>query len=78
MSHGKFVMKSEHRHELETNALAKRLDNAIEQLRPYASTIAGVIVALVIVMFLWSYIAGSSSAQRSGHQAATNGGRRLG
>jgi hypothetical protein len=58
-------MKSEHRHELETNVLAKRLDAVIEQLRPYAATIAGVIVALVVVMFLWSYLAGSSSARRT-------------
>jgi predicted negative regulator of RcsB-dependent stress response len=58
-------MKSEHRHQLETNWLAKRLDVAIERFRPYASTIAGVVLALVVIMFLWSYIAGSSSARQS-------------
>jgi hypothetical protein len=57
-------MKSEHRHQLETNVLAKRLDVIVERLRPYASTIAGVIVAIVIVMFLWSYFARSSSARQ--------------
>jgi hypothetical protein len=58
-------MKSQHRHQLETNALAKRLDVAVERMRPYASTIAGVVVAVVVVMFLWSYFAGSSSARQS-------------
>jgi hypothetical protein len=58
-------MKSEHRHELETNALAKKLKVAVERFRPYASTIAGVIVAVVVLMFLWSYFAGSSSARQS-------------
>jgi hypothetical protein len=58
-------MKSEHRHELETNVLAKKLDVWVERLRPYASTIAGVVVAIVIVMFLWSYFAGSSSARQN-------------
>lgn len=58
-------MKSEHRHQLETNTLAKNLDVAVERLRPYASPIAGCIVAVVVVMFLWSYFAGSSSARQS-------------
>ena len=58
-------MKSAHRHELGTNVLAKRLNAMIEQFRPYASTIAGVIVAIVVVMFIWSYFAGSSSARQS-------------
>src|SRR6185503_11354998 len=58
-------MKSEHRHQLETNVLATRLDTTLERLRPYASTIAGVVVAVVVVMFLWSYWAGSSAARQS-------------
>jgi predicted negative regulator of RcsB-dependent stress response len=58
-------MKSEHRHELETNALAKKLKVAVERFRPYASTIAGVIVAVVVLMFLWSYFARSSTARQS-------------
>ena len=58
-------MKSAHRHELQTNELAQRLDLAIERFKPYAATVAGVIVAIVVVMFIWSYVAGSS-ASRSG------------
>lgn len=58
-------MKSEHRHELETNVLAQRLDTAIHRIQPYTSTIAGVIIALIVVMFAWSYIAGSSATRSS-------------
>jgi hypothetical protein len=58
-------MKSEHRHELETNWLAKRLNVAIEQGRPYASTVAGVAVAVVLALLAWIYFAGSSSARHS-------------
>jgi hypothetical protein len=57
-------MKSAHRHQLETNALAQRLDVLIERLRPYAATVAGVIVVLVLVMFVWSYVSGSSAARQ--------------
>jgi tetratricopeptide (TPR) repeat protein len=57
-------MKSEHRHDLETNALAKRLDALLHQFRPYASTIAGVVVVLVVVMFIWSYWSGSALGRR--------------
>ncbi|MEX2309769.1 MAG: hypothetical protein WD738_19505 [Pirellulales bacterium] len=57
-------MKSAHRHQLETNALAHRLEELIERLRPYAATAAGVIVAIVVVMFIWSYVSGSSSARQ--------------
>lgn len=58
-------MKSEHRHELETNVLAQRLDAVIHRIQPYLSTIAGVVAALIVVMFAWSYISGSSAARRS-------------
>jgi len=58
-------MKSEHRHQLETNALAKKLDVLVTRFQPYASTIAGVVVAIVVVMFLWLYWTGSSSTRQS-------------
>ena len=57
-------MKSAHRHQLETNALAQRLDVMIERFRPYAATVAGVIVAVVVIMFIWSYVSGSSAARQ--------------
>ncbi len=58
-------MKSQHRHELETNWLAKRLNVVIEQSRPYASTVAGIVVAVVLALLAWTYFAGSSSARHS-------------
>lgn len=57
-------MKSAHRHELQTNALAHRLDVAINRTRPYVSTILGVIVAIAVLAFIWSYISGASEATR--------------
>jgi hypothetical protein len=58
-------MKAEHRHELETNWLAKRLNVAIEQGRPYASTVVGIAAAVVLALLAWTYFAGSSSARHS-------------
>src|SRR4051812_34891068 len=58
-------MKSAHRHELETNALAHRLEVFIERYRPYASQIVGVLVAIVAVILIASYLLGSSAAKRS-------------
>ncbi len=58
-------MKSEHRHDLETNWLAKRLKVVIEQSQPYASTVAGVAAAVVLALLAWTYFAGSSSARHS-------------
>src|SRR5688500_9150416 len=68
-------MKSAHRHELQTNALAQRLDVAIERLRPYGSTIVGPIAAIVIVSLAWSYFSNASTSKRGEawniyHQAA--------
>lgn len=70
-------MKSAHRHELQTNALAQRLDVLIERWRPYASTIAGVILALVALMFVWSFVSRSSTARQGAawdayHRAITS------
>jgi hypothetical protein len=58
-------MKSAHRHELETNALAHRLEVYIERYRPYASQIVGILIAIVAVILIASYLLGSSSARKS-------------
>jgi predicted negative regulator of RcsB-dependent stress response len=58
-------MKSAHRHELETNALAQRLEVLIDRIRPYSSTIVGAIAAAVILILAWSWFSNSRSA-RSG------------
>jgi len=65
-------MKSAHRHQLETNILAKRLESYIERYRPYLSTIVGVAIALVLLMLAWSYLTGASAARRSGAWDAYN------
>jgi hypothetical protein len=57
-------MKSAHRHELQTNALAQRLEVAIERVRPYGSTIVGTIAAIIIVILGWSYFSNSSTSKR--------------
>jgi hypothetical protein len=67
-------MKSAHRHQLETNVLAQRLDVFIERVRPYAATVAGVILAVVVIMFVWSYVAGSSTARQGAAWDAYNRG----
>jgi hypothetical protein len=58
-------MKSAERHRLETNWMAKHLELWIDKLRPYFSMLAGAVVALVVVMFAWSYLTGSSTARQS-------------
>jgi predicted negative regulator of RcsB-dependent stress response len=63
---GFFAMKSAHRHQLETNELAHRLEQYIERYRPYASTIAGVLVAIAVALLIWTYVSGTSAARRSG------------
>jgi hypothetical protein len=49
-------MKSEHRHELETNVLAKNLAEWGEKLRPYASTlltVVAVLAAAYVLLSMW-------------------------
>jgi hypothetical protein len=58
-------MKSAHRHELETNTLAHRLEEYIERYRPYASRIVGGLIALVLVILIVSYLSGLSSSKQS-------------
>jgi predicted negative regulator of RcsB-dependent stress response len=58
-------MKSAHRHELETNALAHRLEVYIERYKPYTSQIIGGLIALVVLIVIGSYVIGSSSAHNS-------------
>jgi predicted negative regulator of RcsB-dependent stress response len=57
-------MKSAHRHELETNVLAHGLEVYIERYRPYFSKIALGILALIAILFIWSYVSGSSAKQQ--------------
>ncbi len=58
-------MKSAHRHELETNALAHNLEVYIERYKPYLAKAAFGGVALIAILFLWSYLSNMSSAKKS-------------
>jgi hypothetical protein len=58
-------MKAEHRHELETNALAKRLAVVVERVRPFTP---GIIVAAVVGllgMIGFTYFSSESAAKQS-------------
>lgn len=56
-------MKSEHRHQLETNDLSARLARAIENLKPFTGQIVTGIAALILV-YLGLTIWNAQSAQR--------------
>ena len=57
-------MKSAHRHELETNALAQGLEGYVERAKPYIGKVAFGILAIVVILFAWSYVSSSSAARR--------------
>ena len=57
-------MKSQHRHELETNALAHRVAAFIDVLRPYSSIIFGTVAAIAVLMLGISYFSGESAARQ--------------
>jgi hypothetical protein len=65
-------MKSAHRHELQTNWLAQWLEVAIDRLRPYVSTIAGIILAIAVAMLIWSYMSRASATRQGDAWSAYN------
>ncbi|HTM55971.1 MAG TPA: tetratricopeptide repeat protein [Pirellulales bacterium] len=58
-------MKTERRHELQTNVLADSLARWGEKARPYSRAALAGLIAIVAVLFAWSYY----SAQASRHEA---------
>ena len=58
-------MKSAHRHELGTNVLAHRLESFVERYRPYLSKVLFGALAVVALIFIWSYVSGSSGARHN-------------
>jgi predicted negative regulator of RcsB-dependent stress response len=58
-------MKSQHRHELETNWLAKRVADWLNVIQPYNSLIVGVVVAVVVSVVGFSYYRSASAARQS-------------
>jgi hypothetical protein len=57
-------MKSAHRHELQTNALAQRLDVAVQRFRPYVSTAAWVVLGIAVAILVWSYMSKASASRK--------------
>ena len=59
-------MKSAERHNLQTNVVAHGLEVALEKYRPYLSKILAGVIAIVALLFIYSYLTGSSAARQSG------------
>jgi hypothetical protein len=47
-------MKSERRHDLETNELAVRVQDWLDRVKPYASQIALVLLGVAVLAYMWS------------------------
>lgn len=58
-------MKSEHRHELETNALAKHLDHWLIRIQPYLGTVVAIVAVVVAALVGWSLYSGSTSSRQT-------------
>jgi predicted negative regulator of RcsB-dependent stress response len=58
-------MKSQHRHELETNWLAKWVAERLNTIQPYYSLIVGVVLAVAISVAGFSYYRSASAARQS-------------
>ncbi|MEX2091023.1 MAG: hypothetical protein WD971_00020 [Pirellulales bacterium] len=65
-------MKSEHRHELETNWLAHHVAIWLDRLQPYNSLIVGSLLTIVILFFAYSFFGGESSARQSAAWSSYN------
>src|SRR6187401_513909 len=58
-------MKSAERHKLETNVLAHGLEVSLERYRPQIMKGVIAVVALVVLLFVWSLVSGSSASKSS-------------
>lgn len=58
-------MKSEHRHQLETNWLAHHTAIWLERLEPYYALIVGGLIAAAIGLFAYSFFSGESAARQA-------------
>ncbi len=58
-------MKTERRHDLETNLLARKLAEYIEQAKPYANTAIIVVGALAVVVVGWVVLRRQAAGQES-------------
>jgi hypothetical protein len=56
-------MKTERRHELQTNELADSLSHIIARVKPYSRAILAAVLAVVVASVAWSYL-GSQNSRR--------------
>lgn len=56
-------MKTERRHELQTNQLADSLAHWIERARPYSRAGLALVVAVAVAIFAWGYLSVSNNRQ---------------
>ncbi|HEX3727759.1 MAG TPA: hypothetical protein VHV08_16015 [Pirellulales bacterium] len=56
-------MKTERRHELQTNQLADSLARLIESAKPYSRAGLALLVAIVVVVFAWFFMAHQSNSR---------------
>jgi hypothetical protein len=58
-------MKTERRHELQTNVLASSLAHWTESAQPYGKALLAALLAIVIALFAWLYIRSQNQARTS-------------
>lgn len=58
-------MKSEHRHELETNWLAHHVAAWLERIQPYNSLLVSVLLTVAVLLVAYSFFGSESSARQS-------------
>ena len=58
-------MKTTRRHELQTNELADRLAHWIEAVKPYSRAALAVVLAVVVMIFAWSYLSSQNSRKEA-------------
>ena len=56
-------MKTERRHELQTNVLADWIGIQLERLQPYSKLAMGILVAIVVALGLYSYLKSQSATR---------------
>lgn len=58
-------MKTERRHELETNELATIVGDSVERAKPYMTLIAGLLIAAIVIGGIYLYLRQQSIAQQA-------------
>ena len=56
-------MKTERRHQLETNTLAEKLSRLLQRVQPYSTAIVGAVVAVVLIALTYNYLSSQAEAK---------------